>query len=169
VARATVPPPGSSGFARPFRLNLPAETHGALVASDGTAHAFRVAADGTVLVGETMVAPAADAHVVALDDGFEVRVAGNAWRLFAANPAWEGHSAAGPSDGQITAPMPGKLLSLHVRAGDTVKAGDRLLVLEAMKMEHRLTAPFDGTVGSVAVEAGQQVAEGALLLTVAPA
>ena len=60
--------------------------------------------------------------------------------------------------------MPGKVISLHVKPGDHVAAGDRLLVLEAMKMEHRLTAPFDGRVEAVSVVAGGQVTDGALLV-----
>jgi 3-methylcrotonyl-CoA carboxylase alpha subunit len=53
---------------------------------------------------------------------------------------------------------------VQVNAGDSVQAGDRLLVLEAMKMEHRLIAPFDGTVAEVRVADGAQVAEGSILL-----
>ncbi|MBS3962205.1 MAG: acetyl-CoA carboxylase biotin carboxyl carrier protein subunit, partial [Sandarakinorhabdus sp.] len=79
-------------------------------------------------------------------------------------PAWSGPGAAGPADGSITAPMPGKVIGLFVQPGDMISAGDRLLVLEAMKMEHRLTAPFDGVVDSVAVAAGAQVSEGTLLI-----
>jgi 3-methylcrotonyl-CoA carboxylase alpha subunit len=61
--------------------------------------------------------------------------------------------------------MPGKLIGLFVKAGDRVQAGDRLAVLEAMKMEHRLTAPFDAQVTSVLVSEGAQLAEGTLLVT----
>jgi 3-methylcrotonyl-CoA carboxylase alpha subunit len=53
--------------------------------------------------------------------------------------------------------MPGRLLALHVGPGQKVHAGDRLAVLEAMKMEHRLTAPFDGTVTAVHTSEGAQV------------
>jgi 3-methylcrotonyl-CoA carboxylase alpha subunit len=85
----------------------------------------------------------------------------------AEDPAWSGASASGPADGSITAPMPGKVIGLFVKPGDSVKAGDRLAVLEAMKMEHRLTAPFDATVEAVSISAGAQVHEGALLVTLA--
>ena len=61
------------------------------------------------------------------------------------------------------------MLSKYVKPGDKVQAGDRLAVLEAMKMEHRLTAPFDGTVEAVSSEAGAQVADGMLLVTLARA
>jgi 3-methylcrotonyl-CoA carboxylase alpha subunit len=69
-------------------------------------------------------------------------------------------------DGQILAPMHGKVLALMVAAGDNVEKGQRLAVLEAMKMEHALTAPHAGRVAGLAVAAGQQVAEGARLMTI---
>src|SRR3546814_6182522 len=51
-------------------------------------------------------------------------------------------------DGAILSPMPGKIIAVDVSAGDAVTKGQRLLTLEAMKMEHTLTAPFDGIVRS---------------------
>ncbi|MCE2459628.1 MAG: biotin/lipoyl-binding protein [Pseudomonadales bacterium] len=66
--------------------------------------------------------------------------------------------------GGLTAPMPGNVLAKHVAEGDPVAEGQLLLVLEAMKMQHRITAPFDGTVKEVHVEEGQQVDNGALLV-----
>ncbi|SEG80080.1 acetyl-CoA carboxylase biotin carboxylase subunit [Bosea lathyri] len=69
--------------------------------------------------------------------------------------------AAAGSGGVIKAPMHGKLIALFVAAGDAVVKGQRLAIVEAMKMEHVLTAPRDGTVTEVAGEPGAQVAEGA--------
>jgi len=69
--------------------------------------------------------------------------------------------AAVGSGGVIKAPMHGKLIALFVAAGDAVVKGQRLAIVEAMKMEHVLTAPRDGTVTEVAGEPGAQVAEGA--------
>ncbi len=66
------------------------------------------------------------------------------------------------------APMPGKVIAVDVAQGDTVTAGQRLLVLEAMKMEHALTAPFDGTVAELSVSEGSQVQVEALLARVEP-
>lgn len=66
--------------------------------------------------------------------------------------------------GGLVAPMPGKVIALNVAAGDRVEAGDKLLVLEAMKMEHALTAPQDGVVVEVRVGVGDQVAGEAVLL-----
>jgi 3-methylcrotonyl-CoA carboxylase alpha subunit len=69
-------------------------------------------------------------------------------------------------DGDILAPMPGKVIAVDVAAGETVTKGQRLLVLEAMKMEHALTAPFDGTVTELDVAEGQQVQVETLLAKV---
>jgi len=59
--------------------------------------------------------------------------------------------------------MPGKVTSVEVSQGEKVVKGQRLLTLEAMKMEHGLTAPFDGVVAELNASAGQQVAVDALL------
>jgi len=59
--------------------------------------------------------------------------------------------------------MPGKLIAVDIRQGDEVKKGQKLLTLEAMKMEHSLTAPFDGVVAELEAREGAQVSEGALL------
>jgi 3-methylcrotonyl-CoA carboxylase alpha subunit len=75
----------------------------------------------------------------------------------------------GIADGQIVAPMPGKVASVDVSPGEKVSKGQRLLTLEAMKMEHGLVAPFDGTVAELTAQAGAQVVEGALLVKVEPA
>ena len=64
----------------------------------------------------------------------------------------------------VRSPLPGKIIDLRVKAGDTVSSGQPLLVLEAMKMEHTLTAPADGTVKSVRYGVGEQVPEGAELV-----
>jgi 3-methylcrotonyl-CoA carboxylase alpha subunit len=72
----------------------------------------------------------------------------------------------GVHDGEIEAPMPGKVTAVEVSNGEKVVKGQRLLTLEAMKMEHALTAPFDGTVAELAATAGQQVTEGQLLVKI---
>ena len=69
------------------------------------------------------------------------------------------------SGGQV-APMPGAVLSTAINAGDRVKKGDLLVILEAMKMEHRITAPMDGNVEAVHVAEGDQVENGQLLVTI---
>ena len=68
--------------------------------------------------------------------------------------------------GRLTAPMPGKVVSFAVKAGDVVKKGQPLAVMEAMKMEHTIAAPADGTVAELLYAPGDQVAEGAELLKI---
>jgi 3-methylcrotonyl-CoA carboxylase alpha subunit len=70
------------------------------------------------------------------------------------------------ADGAVRAPMHGKVLAILVETGDAVRRGQRIAVIEAMKMEHALTVPFDGTVGEIAAEVGGQVAEGAIILRI---
>ena len=72
-------------------------------------------------------------------------------------------------DSGLVAPMPGKVIAVHVAAGSRVAKGTPLLVMEAMKMEHTIVAPDDGIVESVLYGAGEQVAEGAPLVTFAHA
>ncbi|MCD8515361.1 MAG: biotin/lipoyl-binding protein, partial [Burkholderiaceae bacterium] len=71
--------------------------------------------------------------------------------------------------GRLTAPMPGKVVSFAVKAGDVVKKGQPLAVMEAMKMEHTIAAPLDGTVTELLYAPGDQVTEGAELLKLAAA
>ena len=71
--------------------------------------------------------------------------------------------------GGSTAPMPGKVLAVHVAPGAAVTRGQLLMVLEAMKMEHAIAAPADGVVAAVHYAAGDLVEEGALLLAFAAA
>ncbi len=75
-----------------------------------------------------------------------------------------GSSNGGSAGGRLTAPMPGRIIALHVQPGDTVQAGAPLLVLEAMKMEHTLSAPSAGQVSEVLYAVGDQVSEGVELL-----
>jgi len=80
------------------------------------------------------------------------------------------HAGEGQSEGgRLTAPMPGKVISIAVKAGDAVRKGQALAVMEAMKMEHTIAAPADGTVAEVLYAPGDQVAEGAELLKLAAA
>ena len=74
--------------------------------------------------------------------------------------------AAVASDGAVSAPMPGTVLTVDGEVGTPVEAGQTLVVLEAMKMELALQAPFDGALERVDVAAGQRVALGAPLFSV---
>lgn len=75
--------------------------------------------------------------------------------------------AAAPAAGATTveAPMPGKILNIKVSAGQAVKFGETVIVMEAMKMETEIVAPADGTVAQILVKAGDAVDTGAALVT----
>jgi 3-methylcrotonyl-CoA carboxylase alpha subunit len=78
------------------------------------------------------------------------------------------HAGAGLTDvGRLTAPMPGKVVSFSVKAGDKVTRGQPLAVMDAMKMEHTIASPVDGTVAELLFAPGDQVAEGVELLRLA--
>ncbi|MCM0000522.1 MAG: acetyl/propionyl/methylcrotonyl-CoA carboxylase subunit alpha [Erythrobacter sp.] len=81
----------------------------------------------------------------------------------------DGTGQASAADGAIIAPMPGKVIAVDVAEGQAVTAGQRLMVLEAMKMEHALTAPFDGVIEGLTVSAGAQVQVDAVLCKVVSA
>ena len=74
------------------------------------------------------------------------------------------HAGEGVATGRLTAPMPGKVVSLLAAVGDAVKAGQALAVMEAMKMEHTIASPRDGVVAELMYAVGDQVAEGGELL-----
>ena len=77
-------------------------------------------------------------------------------------PAAAGAGAGSP----IKAPLPGTIIELKVNVGDTVKQGDVVLVLEAMKMQNNIESEYNGTVTSITVKQGETVMEGAVLLTI---
>ncbi|MCB2050377.1 MAG: biotin/lipoyl-binding protein [Novosphingobium sp.] len=131
-----------------FRLNAPAVRE-AMFLLDGKP--VKIALNG----GEDEGAE----EVILAENGQSWRLA--KWRIDASN-------AATASDGAILAPMPGRVTAVEVKEGSTVSRGQRLLVLEAMKMEHALLAPFDGTVESLMVSAGAQVDVEQILAQVTP-
>lgn len=108
--------------------------------------------------------------------GCRVTRAGNEVHLTAARgtvtarvvPRFEPPGRASAAGGGLAAPMPGKVLEVTVEPGQRVEAGRVLMVLEAMKMEHRVTAPANGTVTAVLVAADDQVATGTELLAFTP-
>src|ERR1017187_3650928 len=122
---------------------------------------------GGALVAIDGIAPASDA--VALDAGDAVYVLrhGRQTKVSLRDLSLDeaGDDAAG---GLVRAPMHGKVLALLVEQGERVRRGQRLAIIEAMKMEHTLTAPIDGTVAEIAVAADAQVAEGAKVMVIEP-
>ncbi len=93
---------------------------------------------------------------------------GSAWQLTEVERAGR-RASAGSHTGELRSPMPGTVLAVRVEEGETVVAGQSLLLVEAMKMEHTIAAPHDGTVRELQVRTGQSVAVDQLLVTVAPA
>src|SRR6185437_11362703 len=82
---------------------------------------------------------------------------GEAWAVAEAPPAPLRGARTAAADGTVRSPMPGTVLAVHVTEGEAVTAGQPVLVVEAMKMEHTVTAPLDGTLTDLTAKPGQQV------------
>ncbi|UUX99820.1 acetyl/propionyl/methylcrotonyl-CoA carboxylase subunit alpha [Sphingomonas sp. J315] len=136
-----------------FRLNRTAETRRA-VSVNGARVAFDI--DG----GESF----AHFHLHPNDGAALLVFEGATFRVTADRT--EGGAGGAAGDGAILAPMPGRIVSVEVTEGQTVTAGQKLLVLEAMKMEQALLAPFDGVVETLSATPGAQVQVDALLAKV---
>ena len=147
----------------PVRIGYRVHRHDRIeVAVDGGSH-------------EAVVLSWDDTHIsVAIDDIYRT------YRLITRNDVHYVHSTLGTSElhevprfpppareevrGGCRAPMPGKILAVRVEAGQAVRKGETLVILEAMKMEHEVVAPHDGVVQEVSVQTGQQVDAGAVLV-----
>jgi 3-methylcrotonyl-CoA carboxylase alpha subunit len=144
------------------RLAMPLMADGVSVMAEVSygARGASVSVDGT--------APAADAVAVESAEAIYVLHHGRQTKVSRRDL---GSDAAGDSglSGLVRAPMHGKVLAILVEPGAAVTRGQRLAIVEAMKMEHTLTAPIDGSVAEIAVAAGAQVAEGAKIMLIAPA
>jgi 3-methylcrotonyl-CoA carboxylase alpha subunit len=143
------------------RLQLP-------LTADGEALSAQIVyGGGAAIVTVDGVAPEADA--VAIADAYAVYVLCNGRQtrvsLRDLSLAQGGETGTG---GVVRAPMHGKVLAILVEQGARVTRGQRLAIIEAMKMEHTLTAPIDGTVLEIAVAANGQVAEAARLMLIEP-
>ena len=123
----------------------------------------RVSIDGQDCRGDGSVAVPAVSTVI---DGVCILFdRGHAWRI--GTPSTRAaKTAAGSADGVILSPMPGVITLVDVAPGQRVASGDRLAVVEAMKMEHMLRAPFGGIVEKVAVRVGDRVSEGQLAVVI---
>ena len=134
---------------------------------------LQLALDGQLL--SLHIEPAADGLLVTLNGQrahLQVYRLGEQVHLFSACGATQitvidllAHAGVAQHEaGRLTAPMPGKVLSFAVQAGDKVSRGQALAVMEAMKMEHTIAAPADGVVAEILYASGDQVQEGAELL-----
>ena len=146
-----------------------ADAAGALVSADPIA-GFRLNATprrtATFLLDGEPVEVELDGHAGTTSAFGDVLIseAGQTWQL----KPWRasGVAAGGAADGAILSPMPGRIIAVDVAAGDTVAKGQKLVTLEAMKMEHSLTAPFDGIVADLNAVEGGQVTEGTMLVRI---
>jgi biotin carboxyl carrier protein len=117
-------------------------------------HRFNLQAESTPAARQAISSQAA--LLIALDFAHT----SSAWHILLDHGAAEGGAQ---SAGALIAPMPGKIIAIHAAPGDQVAAGQPLIVMEAMKMEHGLVAPFDGALVELAFSLGDQVSEGAML------
>jgi 3-methylcrotonyl-CoA carboxylase alpha subunit len=151
-----------------FALELAQPSHSEVVARCGEA-GVQVAA---ACAGELLRLTSHESReaVDALVHGDRITV----WRgaetaTFALVDEREASASAQHVPGSLATPLPGVVIRVAVKSGDRVKAGDTLLVVEAMKMEHAIRAPHDGVVRAVKVQAGERVPEGAALIELDPA
>lgn len=161
------PAPGAvtTGFSSAFRLNLPVEAHIRLWQGE-TLHSRTITQDSArarLLADGRQVLNDFTAYLHITPQHVEIRSNGQMFTLARQAPIM---AEAGATSGQLRAPMPGRVLALDVALGDTVEAGQRLAVLEAMKMEHRLVSPAAGTITALNIAAGDQVADGTVLLEI---
>ena len=143
---------GGAGALAGFRVNAPSRRT-ARILVEGQSVEADVRASGTMPSQPPL------AH-------FLVTEHGRSWQVTPWRAAGDGAAAGG--DGAILAPMPGRIIAVDVTRGDRVMKGQKLVTLEAMKMEHGLTAPFDGMVEDLPHDEGAQVQEGTLLVRITP-
>ena len=194
VSRAAAAGAAAAGSADPYSpwaqcggWRLGSEDHQELVFRDGaeertivaTARAgnWQLSLGGEVVSGTgerrpdgsmTVVLDGVRGHATVLDHDSETAVllAGEIWPLVEIDPL-AAREGADPGTGRLTAPMPGRVTQLLVAVGDTVRRGEPLMIIEAMKMEHTVAAPVDGTVEAVRFTVGDLVEEGAELIALA--
>jgi geranyl-CoA carboxylase alpha subunit len=171
----------SSGrLATPFRYRVGAEELELTVSPLGTSGRYRVsglereldvrvterAADETVLV----VGERKQRAVAAAAGPGRLHLALADRTLLLENSIWSGIASDDAAcDGRVAAPMHGLLVEVLAAEGESVSKGDRLAVLEAMKMQHEITAPLDGVVRSVSKRAGEQIAADDVIMQIDPA
>ena len=160
AARALAPADASDPWSDGWRLNGPTVRR---LQHDGVERSVAVE-PGT----------AADVPTVAVDGTqVHVDVDGQSMAFGLADPP-SVETAAAHASGEagglatLTAPMPGRVISVRVTANAAVAAREAIVIIEAMKMEHAVVAPIDGTVARINVEEGQQVQRGDLLAEIAP-
>jgi 3-methylcrotonyl-CoA carboxylase alpha subunit len=133
-----------------FRLNAAENNKVALAAGDSSTEVVELPRNW---LDRFTSSETTDSGIVVFDDGEALTI----------RTRTEGSGHHGAHDGDILSPMPGKIIAVDVTEGQSVTKGQKLLTLEAMKMEHTLTAPFDGVVAELKAVSGAQVQVDALL------
>ena len=165
-----------AGVGRPFAFHDGERAHHVIATRLAGSHRWRL--EGSVHGDFTLGAHASRAHasadgaqalegIVAIDaTGISVTIDGRTTTLALPAPpdANTTGASAGPAGGRIAAPMPGRIAKIAVAAGAAVRNGDLLIVLEAMKMEHRIEAPGSGAVTKLHVKEGDLVSAGSVLV-----
>jgi 3-methylcrotonyl-CoA carboxylase alpha subunit len=121
--------------------------------------------DGALRITLLMHGSCVSGTVVRQGARFDVFVSGKGETLTLKDPLASAGQAEADHAGSLTAPMPGKIIAIEVKAGEKVRRGQALLVMEAMKMEHTIVAGVDGVVDTIYFGVGEQVAEGAVLIS----
>ncbi len=165
VTSNPAPPPEVlvSGEARPVRLDRRDPTRAVLVEGDGP-DPWRI----PILFGPASSGPDGILRRELVVDGWrvEVEVEQESRAALRDRARATGVAAAGGGRGEVRAIIPGKIVAIDVQAGATVEPGQRLLVLEAMKMQNEIVAPRGGTVERIAVEPGATVERDDLLVVI---
>lgn len=158
----------------PRRVELAREGERLRAVVDGQPVPADVVALGGGVYSILLGGQAFEVRVEETPEGLRVHVGGREFSAVVADPrAWPskrgygGHGFEAEGRQQVTAPMPGKVVRVLVKAGDAVEAGQGLVVVEAMKMQNEIRSPKTGTVERLAVAEGQAVNAGAVLATVA--
>jgi len=138
------------------------------VTIDGASREVDVAGAGPYFASLLVGAESHDLGLEGRPGGFTVHLPGDAIpvELAEASRGWAGPARRAHGPARLAAPMPGRVVRVLVGPGDTVEAGQGLVVVEAMKMENELRAPRAGQVQQIAVREGQPVEAGALLVVV---
>lgn len=139
---------------------------GAILSYDGKGIPLRGEAAGSGAIAVTLDGVRTTVTLFEQPGEIAVAVGGELWRLEVVDPLAPPESAH-LAAGRLTAPMPGRVVQLFVTAGEAVRRGQALLVIEAMKMEHTIAAPHDGTVAALPYAVGDLVEEGVELIELA--
>jgi len=154
--------------ARQHAIRIEYRPHGAVLELASGALELQIESHAGAHLALRLGGQALQADVVRDGETLHAFVAGRHQRFLAIDPV---AAAAEDEDGEdrLCAPMPGRVIAVHVSQGDRVARGQCLMVIEAMKMEHAVVAPHEGVVEELRFAVGDLVAEGATLIAIAPA